>query len=262
MRDSRQTIDQAGIEETRRTRTFYDTDAASYDLERWVSVAGQHNNRTQVSIVRELLPEARGRLVEIGCGTGRFSTILAEQAQSLVLIDLSKSMLQKVRPRVAVALPLLGDVSALPLEDESICGLACLNVLSHVTSYQVALREIGRVLRPGGFALLNFNNLTSPYLVPGLIVNRRRRSFRANVFSQWISWSAFRSALHDAGLIILASKGHLSLPVRSPQPLVRLLSLADSALRNWPTMAPLPFVLAVKQARTVSSREGADPRRT
>ncbi len=231
------------------TREFYDRDADSYDSTRWTSLAGQYNNQVQTDLVRNLLPHTHGPLVEIGSGTGRFTSLLADQGDPLVLVDVAVGMLRKAHMRVATALPVLGDICRLPLPDDSMAGLVCLNVLSHVRHYGIALREIGRVLRPGGFALLNFNNLTSLYVLPGFIVNRRGRSFRARVYSQWIMWSSFRSALDAAGLRIEVSRGHLNLPTKVPKPLFHLLARIDRQVRNRARIAPYAFLLVVKAAQ-------------
>jgi ubiquinone/menaquinone biosynthesis C-methylase UbiE len=237
-----------------RTRQFYEKDASTYDSQRWTSAAGRYNSATQVDIVRTLVPDIRGPIAEIGTGTGRFSVVLADWVQKLILVDVSESMLKAARQRVSAAACVMGDICDLPLADDSIEGLVCLNVLSHVTPYDKAVSEIARVLQPDGWTLLNFNNLSSVYLLPGFIINRRRQALRADVFSQWIAWSSFRQALGRAGLCIVKAKGHMPLPVCTPNPIYRLLSLADTLIRDWPKIAPVPFILARKRGTASEPR--------
>ena len=124
--------------------------------------------------------------------------------------------------------------------------MICLNVLSHVESYGIALREFARVLTDDGIALLNFNNQSSPYFLPALVVNQRRRAFRAPVFSRWVSWSLFGEALKAAGLTIRESRGQLPLPTATPPFLVPLLSILDAGLRRHARIAPAPFLVTAK----------------
>jgi SAM-dependent methyltransferase len=56
---------------------------------------------------------------------------------------------------------LLCDVTALGFRDGSLDGLICSEVLEHVPDYPAAIREITRVLKPGGKLIL-----TSPFLYP------------------------------------------------------------------------------------------------
>lgn len=101
----------------------------------------------------DLMPPLAGRVVlDLACGTGRYSRLAAERGARLALgLDNSPAMLR------ASAQPLRGlaHIEALPLPagavDVVICGLA----LGHLPAITPALGEISRVLRPGGTALIS-----------------------------------------------------------------------------------------------------------
>ena len=233
----------------RETQQFYDQDAEAYDATRWGTPAGIYNNRTQLCLVDGLLPRAAGLAVEVGSGTGRFSMMLDTRSESLLLVDVALGMLVRARSRVGGGVSgVLGNVTSLPLADRSVAGLLCLNVLCHIRDYAHALTEISRVLAPGGYALLNFNNITSLYALPGCLVNWRRLALKRPVFSQWVTWSAFEGALTDAGLSVKNAKGHLGLPAGLPTPLIKSFARLDRFVRDRPRLSPYPFMLAVKSS--------------
>jgi malonyl-CoA O-methyltransferase len=107
-------------------------------------VAEQHAMRAR-------FPEMAGRdVLDVACGTGRYS-MLAEQAGArLVLsIDYSRGMLA----RAQVARRIRADMCALPLRSASVDVVLSGLALGHAADLDLCMREIARVLRPGGVLL-------------------------------------------------------------------------------------------------------------
>ncbi|MEZ5418160.1 MAG: methyltransferase domain-containing protein [Vicinamibacterales bacterium] len=100
--------------------------------------------------VLDAVPGLRGRRVlDAGCGTGRYLEALADRgAARLVGLDASPEMLARVG--TPGALRILGDLRALPVADASIDVAVSGLALNDVEDLGAALREIGRVLAPGG----------------------------------------------------------------------------------------------------------------
>lgn len=99
--------------------------------------------------------EILGRLppsvvLDAACGTGRYSDLLARRGHRVVGVDASEDMLAKARPKVPQAEFRAGDLEALPLEDESVDAAVCALALVHLAEIEGAVRELARVLRPGG----------------------------------------------------------------------------------------------------------------
>jgi ubiquinone/menaquinone biosynthesis C-methylase UbiE len=122
--------------------------AALYDplSERWEQKHG-------AELKRKLLTHARGRVLEIGVGTGR-SFAHYPDLDELVGVEPSEPMLRRAQQRAAqlgrqVAL-VKAPAEALPFEDHSFDTVVSLAVLCTVDDPSRALREIRRVLRPGG----------------------------------------------------------------------------------------------------------------
>ena len=107
-------------------------------------------------VVHDLLARRKpGRALDAACGTGRHSRRLVELGHDVVGVDLSPGMLGVARQQVPQARFLEGDLRALPVPDAAVDLVACGLALAHPPSLTQPLGEIGRVLRPGGHAVLS-----------------------------------------------------------------------------------------------------------
>lgn len=107
------------------------------------------------------VPKGCELAVDLGCGTGSVLERLLPLARGVVGVDGSQRMLELARRRFApeqmaqedrVSLR-IGELDHLPLRDGE-ADFACINlVLHHLSSPAAALREIRRILRPGGLLL-------------------------------------------------------------------------------------------------------------
>ena len=102
---------------------------------------------------RKLLAEARGRVLELGVGTGQSFPHYPE-VDALVGIEPSEPMLRRARERAVESGRdvTLVEASAeeLPFEDDSFDTVVTMAVLCTVDDPERSLEEIRRVLRPGG----------------------------------------------------------------------------------------------------------------
>jgi SAM-dependent methyltransferase len=91
-----------------------------------------------------------GTVLDAGCGTGRYSTMLAGRGHEVIGVDQSGAMLDIARKKLPSADFREGDLTALPLPDRSVDAVLCALTLVHVPDLARALREFARVMRPGG----------------------------------------------------------------------------------------------------------------
>ncbi|MEO1237744.1 MAG: class I SAM-dependent methyltransferase [Planctomycetota bacterium] len=112
------------------------------------------------SAAKQCCPDG-GLLLDIGCGDGFFSHLFAQQGLEVLGLDpepegveQSRRMTENQqypgpRPRFEV-----GRGDAIPREDASVAAVTLFDVIEHLQNPLVILREIARVLRPGGKALI------------------------------------------------------------------------------------------------------------
>jgi ubiquinone/menaquinone biosynthesis C-methylase UbiE len=109
--------------------------------------------------LREVLdPEPGERILEVGPGTGYYALHTArwlEPGGSLELLDLQQEMLDHVTRRareggITNVVPTRGDATALPYPDGSFDAAYLTVVLGEIPDQIAALRELRRVLKPGG----------------------------------------------------------------------------------------------------------------
>jgi SAM-dependent methyltransferase len=142
------------------------------------------------------------RILDVGCGTGHHLADLRARGYAAAGIDGSADMLEHARGLNPGADIRLADVDALPFPDASFDYVLCVEVLRYLPEPTACIREMARVLRPGGVALVTASPLWSlngypvvnrlARLVPGgrltrlrqffTTVGRARRGFRAAGF--------------------------------------------------------------------------------
>jgi ubiquinone/menaquinone biosynthesis C-methylase UbiE len=142
----------------------WDEYAPFYDWEN-----AQTLGRRDVPFWRRVASEARGRVLELGCGTGRVSVPLADDGVDLVGIDRSAPMLarardriarsrrnQRSRPQSAIRNPqfVRGDIRALPFRARSfamvLAPYGILQSLIRPRDLTATLASVARVVAPGG----------------------------------------------------------------------------------------------------------------
>jgi SAM-dependent methyltransferase len=103
-----------------------------------------------------LLGDVRGRrILEVGCGSAPCARYLMANGAAVVAFDLSAGMLGYARAaaqRTGLAVPLVqADVCEMPFQDESFdLAFSAFGAIPFVADSAGAMREVARVLRPGG----------------------------------------------------------------------------------------------------------------
>lgn len=134
-----------GRSATSRVHAAYETWAECYP-------PAPHNPlmRIEQQMMSEQLPDTRNmRALDLACGSGRYTNLLTAAGACVVATDFSRAMLR----RVSVPKLVLAEMTRLPFRDSSfdlvVSGLA----IGHANDLVACMKEIARVLRPGGTLL-------------------------------------------------------------------------------------------------------------
>jgi len=102
------------------------------------------------------------KVLDLGCGSGRFYSLVKQKGANYLGVDASKKLLRKARKSYPAAKFDYGDILDLKLAPQSFDVVAMIAVLHHIPSFALrkqALQKVKNALRPGGFVLLTNWNL-------------------------------------------------------------------------------------------------------
>jgi len=214
---------------------FYEGGAGIYDIERFSTLQGAYSDKTQKEIVLSMVDSwDEKRILEVGCGTGRFSIEIAKNGALVTGLDPSRTMLKQVENKKCNAEINLvnGHGYELPFKDGALDGCVCINVINHIEDYNKLISEISRVLRKDGFMIMNFSNYFSLYLPIAFYVNLTKRSIQGDVYTKWFKHSEIRKALITSGFEVSDSTGCLIFPkLCIPKPLMNIMTKLDGICR-------------------------------
>ncbi|HEX3558233.1 MAG TPA: bifunctional demethylmenaquinone methyltransferase/2-methoxy-6-polyprenyl-1,4-benzoquinol methylase UbiE [Pyrinomonadaceae bacterium] len=160
-------------EHARRVRAMFGRIAGRYDFLNHL-LSGNVDRSWRRLVTRTLRPSLveSARVLDVACGTGDLSLMLASAgARSVVGLDFCRPMLEIARRKASegtLSVQFIeGDALRLPFADESFDVATIAFGLRNLSSVEEGLRELRRVLRPGG--LLTVLEFSSP-VVPGFRV--------------------------------------------------------------------------------------------
>ncbi|RIK11390.1 MAG: SAM-dependent methyltransferase [Acidobacteria bacterium] len=137
------------------------SDAARYDS--WFDTSwGRYAAEVEYSLVlRALKPEPLERILDAGCGTGRFSERLGEYGATVIGVDHDPNMLELAKARSrGVA---LADAHRLPFESGVFDATLAVTLCEFSGDPGGVVDELARVTRPGGRVVIGLLNRNSPW---------------------------------------------------------------------------------------------------
>jgi SAM-dependent methyltransferase len=93
-----------------------------------------------------------GAVLDLACGTGRYTRLLAGRlgGDAVIGLDLSHAMLAQARAESPAICFVRGSAQALPIRSGALCAVVSFGALHLFPDPAAALAEVGRVLAPGG----------------------------------------------------------------------------------------------------------------
>ena len=140
-----------------------------WDAERWITDNDRIRTRTTHDLpglsdaVRPLRDVPARRLLDIGCGYGGLAKLVGESigAAEIHGVDIDPQVLDEARSKGVEAVLVDAEEAALPYPDKHFDVIMTLGIMDQMPAFDGLLREINRVLAPGGHVLVSLPNLAS-----------------------------------------------------------------------------------------------------
>ncbi|NUK25964.1 class I SAM-dependent methyltransferase [Streptomyces lunaelactis] len=201
-------------------------------------------------IVAEQLSAVRWRVVDVGCGNGKFIKRLRQDRPDLNLLglDIAPGILAEVPGPVAVA-----DVARLPLATGSADAVLALHMLYHAPDIAQATAELSRVVTADGLVIASTNSDRDKAELDELWVRAAGDILGTGRGPARISLSA-RFSLEKAPAFLGEEFGRVetielpgTITVRDPEPVVAHMA----SYQAWADQHDVPFEATIERARTI-----------
>ena len=145
-------------ERLREAREYWDREAATVDEQPDHGLNDPVVLRAWTARLSQWLPQPRARVLDVGCGTGSLSVLLARLGHAVMGIDLSPAMIERARAKAAAkglqATFRVMDASDPPLAPQRFDAIVCRHLLWALPQPAEGLRRWSGCLAPAGRLLL------------------------------------------------------------------------------------------------------------
>ncbi|MCR4410070.1 MAG: class I SAM-dependent methyltransferase [Candidatus Saccharicenans sp.] len=202
-------------------------------------LSGFHHNFRRIeecsTLMRWLDPRPGEKILDVGCGDGFYTERIARKGAETTGIDIRKKALARARNRCSsLKLRFIEmDAEELDLPENHFDKVISFCVIEHLQDDEKTLRQIARLLKPGGRLFLSADSLSNP----GLRAEEKERHRRRYHVNQFYNLEVVSNKLRQAGLELERSRFVLS------SPLALALSRFSWRLDDLPPiLSPLRFI--------------------
>jgi ubiquinone/menaquinone biosynthesis C-methylase UbiE len=154
-------------------------------------------------IVDLIGPLQVGTYLDIGCGTGNYTTYLAEQGMELIGIDPSERMLSEAKRRTPGVDWRIGEAANTGLKDSSVEGIIAVLTIHHWPDISAGFKELSRVLKLGRKMVLFTSDRKQ---MKAYWLNHYFPSMLTDSFNQMPSKDELAQAANSSGLSVSAEE--------------------------------------------------------
>jgi SAM-dependent methyltransferase len=167
----------AGRDERRRERLRWESTAEQF-LDLWSAPTTQYYRRSEVALIQRAFGPLSGRRVlKLDLWNEAFNTRIldwvADAGAEVVGFDVSPTVTAVARRQCArrgrVLRAACADIREFPFADRSFDFVYTMGTIEHIPEYRQCLREVRRVLRDGGRAVIGVPYKWNPFLRPALV---------------------------------------------------------------------------------------------
>ena len=136
-----------------------------YDLP--AATLSQLDVTVRLAVANDMVKEAKlvasvhPYVLDLGCGTGEGTARIYEEGMTVIAADLSLEMVRAAIRRFPALQGCVADAINLPFESGRFDLVQSLGVLEYIVAFESALRELRRVIKPGGTLVISVPNRSS-----------------------------------------------------------------------------------------------------
>ena len=137
------------------------SDYNGYDYKKifWEDADREYEDLADRLAIQRLLPEKMDNFVDIAGGYGRLANEYLDRAKKATLFDYSKTELAQAKAEYGDKIHTkAGDIYDLPFKDNTFDGLMMVRATHHFNNMPKVMKELYRVLKPGGVAVIEVAN--------------------------------------------------------------------------------------------------------
>jgi ubiquinone/menaquinone biosynthesis C-methylase UbiE len=228
----------------------YDKEVAQYDT--------IFENRAGLHFIKKKLKKAKSynfirkgqNVLEIGSATGVFSFEYEKLGVNLTSIDISTENISwatnLAKERGSAINFKVADVEDLPFPDNYFDGILSFSTLRYVPDINKAIQEIYRVLKPGGYFIIDFPNKKCPWF-GGL---KKKVLGREHIFDNHYLYDEVKGMISKVNFTQVVLKKGLFIPKSTPNMLFWLFKLFEFIAEKMPVIrnySAIIFVGGIKQ---------------
>lgn len=140
-------------------KVISDYNGYDYKTEFWENADREYEDQADRMAIRKLLPKRMDKFADIGGGYGRLAGEYLRRAHKIYIFDYSKTELEQAKEIYGDKIETkAGDIYKLPFRDNELDGLMMVRVTHHLKELPKAIKELYRVLKPGGVAVIEVAN--------------------------------------------------------------------------------------------------------
>ncbi len=150
-------------------------------------------------LISLLQPDIEGTYLDIGCGTGNYTSEFAKKGYRFIGIDPSNEMLEKAKAQNDTIDWKIGKAEKIDLSSESVDGIIASLTLHHWKDLNKGFSELNRVLKPNGKIVIF---TATPTQMRGYWLNHYFPKMLADSITQMPAYDLIESNVKENGLLI------------------------------------------------------------